>query len=128
MSLGTGISLFVAYNNRLGLNVSATLDNNFTTINWFILDMDETSPTVTTYNATLYNIQELDEGNHHLVVTLQDYKGSESDMMFDYAAVNGTKPSGSSSGSSEYVSSLLRPRRPNLCTEPRRSEQVLEED
>ena len=128
MSLGTGISLFVAYNNRLGLNVSATLDNNFTTINWFILDVDETSPTVTTYNATLYNIQELDEGNHHLVVTLQDYKGSESDMMFDYAAVNGTKPSDSSLGSSEYVPPPFHPRRPNVCTESRRSEQALEED
>lgn len=93
----------MAYNNRLGLNASITLDNNFTTINWFILDTDYTTPTVTTYNATLYNIDNLDEGNHHIVVTLQDYRGNQSDMMFDYAAVNGTRPNGSSSGSSQYV-------------------------
>ena len=96
----------MAYNNRLGLNVSATLDNNFTTINWFILDTDDTTPSLTSYNATLYDIQELDEGDHHILVTLQDYRGNESDMMFDYAAVNGTLSS-SSSGISEYVLSPI---------------------
>jgi len=89
---GTGISLFVAYNNRLGLNVSITLDNNFTTINWFILDTDYTTPTITTYNATLYDIQNLTDGDHTLNIVLQDYRGNQSDMMFDYAAVTGTRP------------------------------------
>lgn len=65
--------------------------------------MDDVSPTVTSYNATLYSIEELDEGDHHLVITLQDYKGNESDMMFDFAAVNGTRPFNLPSGSSEYV-------------------------
>jgi len=96
---GSGISLFVAYNNRLGLNVSITLDNNFTTINWFILDTDYTTPTYTTYNATLYDKQNLTYGNHMLNVVLQDYRGNQSDIMFDYAAVTGTRPVASSSGS-----------------------------
>lgn len=98
---GSGISLFVAYNNRLGLNVSITLDNNFTTINWFILDTDYTTPTVTTYNATLYDIQNLTYAQHHLIVTIQDYRGNQSDMMFDYAAVTGERPATSSSGGSD---------------------------
>jgi len=97
---GTGISLFVAYNNRLGLNASITLDNNLTTINWFILDTDYTTPTITTYNATLYDIQNLEDGEHEVVVTIQDYRGNQSDMMFDYAAVSGTRSATSGLGSS----------------------------
>jgi len=89
---GSGISLFVAYNNRLGLNVSITLDGDFTTINWFILDTDYLTPTYTTYNATLYDKQNLTYGNHFLNVILQDYNGNMSDIMFDYAAVTGVRP------------------------------------
>jgi len=89
---GTGISLFVAYNNRLGLNVSVTLDNDFTTINWFILDTDYSTPTYTTYNATLYDMQNLTDGNHVVNIVLQDYMGNQSDIMFDYAGVTGDKP------------------------------------
>lgn len=95
---GSGISLFVAYNNRLGLNVSITLDGNFTTINWFILDTDYATPTYTTYNATLYDKQNLTYGNHNLNVVLQSYRSNESTILFDYAAVTGTRPSGKSSG------------------------------
>jgi len=97
---GSGISLFVAYNNRLGLNVSITLDGNFTTINWFILDTDYETPTYTTYNATLYDKQNLTYGNHVLNIVLQDYRGNQSDIMFDYAAVTGERPAVKSSGSS----------------------------
>lgn len=93
IALGSGISLFVAYNNRLGLNVTVTLDDDFTTINWFILDTDTTnSASYTSYNATLYNMQNLDYGDHHVTVELQDYEGNESTIMFDYAAVTGTRP------------------------------------
>jgi len=88
---GTGITLFVAYNNKLGLNVSITLDSNFTTINWFIMDYDYESPTTTTYNATLYDIQGLDDGIHDLNIVIQDYRGNQSDMMFDYAVVTGVR-------------------------------------
>ena len=99
MAIGSGISLFVAYNNRLGLNVSITLDNDFTTINWFIMDTDYATPTYTTYNATLYDKHNLTYGNHMLNIVLQDYRGNQSDIMFDYAVVTGTRPTGGSSGS-----------------------------
>jgi len=89
---GSGVALFVAYNNRLGLNVSITLDNNFTTINWFILDTDYSTPTFTSYNATLYDKQNLTYGHHVLNVVLQDYRGNQSDIMFDYAAITGDGP------------------------------------
>jgi len=88
---GTGITLYVAYNNGRGLNVSVTLDSNFTTINWFITDVDFNGPEVTTYNATLYDNQDLDDGDHVLEVTIQDYAGSKSDMVFDYAEVVGQR-------------------------------------
>jgi len=105
---GTGITLFVAYNNRLGLNVTISLDSNFTTINWFILDYDYGSPTTTTYNATLYDIQNLEDGNHNLDIVLQDYMGNQSTMMFDYAAVIGQRPivQSSKSGSSKIGAGL----------------------
>jgi hypothetical protein len=90
-TLGSGIALFVAYNNKLGLNVSVTLDSNFTTINWFILDTDYLTLTTTTYNATLYNKQNMFYGDHVLNVVLQDYQGNQSDIMFDYAAVTGVR-------------------------------------
>jgi hypothetical protein len=89
---GTGVTLYVAYNNRLGLNVSVTLDNNFTTIDWFIMETDFLTPTFTSYNATLYDKQNLSYGDHVLEVVLQNYRGNQSDMMFDYAAVTGVRP------------------------------------
>src|ERR1700692_1893351 len=92
MALGTAITVFVAYNNRLGLNVSAALDNNFTTINWFIIDSDYSTPTYTTYNATLYEMDNLTYGDHTLSIVLQDYQGNSSDIMFDYAVVTGVRP------------------------------------
>jgi hypothetical protein len=92
MTSGSGITLYVAYNDRLGLNVSVTLDNNFTTIDWFIMDTDERNLTTTSYNATLYDKQNLTYGNHVLNVVLQDYRLNQSDIMFDYAAVTGVKP------------------------------------
>jgi hypothetical protein len=92
MTSGSGVTVFVAYNNRLGLNVSVTLDNNFTTIDWFIMDTDYATPTFTSYNATLYDKQDLTYGNHVLNVVLQDYVGNQSDIMLDYAAVTGVKP------------------------------------
>jgi len=92
MTPGSGITLYVAYNDRLGLNVSVTLDNNFTTIDWFIMDTDNVNLTTTSYNATLYDKQNLTYGNHVLNVVLQDYKLNQSDIMFDYAAVTGVKP------------------------------------
>jgi hypothetical protein len=81
----------VAYNNKLGLNVSIMLDSNFTTINWFILDTDYSTPTYTTYNATLYEEQNLTYGKHVANIIIQDYQGNQSGILFDYAAVTGTR-------------------------------------
>jgi len=100
---GTGATLYVAYNNRLGLNVSVTLDNNFTTIDWFIMETDFLTPTFTSYNATLYDKQNLSYGDHVLEVVLQNYRGNQSDMMFDYAAVTGVRPILSDNHSSKTI-------------------------
>jgi hypothetical protein len=68
------------------------MDSNFPTINWFILDTDYTTPTNTTYNAMLYDKQNLAYGDHVLNIILQDYRGNQSDIMFDYAAISDTQP------------------------------------
>ncbi|KIM80340.1 hypothetical protein PILCRDRAFT_530598 [Piloderma croceum F 1598] len=100
---GNGVTLYVAYNNRLGLNVSVTLDNNFTTLDWFIMDTDYATPTFTSYNATLYDKQNLTYGSHVLNVVLQDYRLNQSDLMFDYAAVTGVRPVLSDNHSSKKI-------------------------
>jgi len=104
---GSGISLFVAYNNRLGLNVSITLDGNFTTINWFILDTDYATPTYTTYNATLYDKQNLTYGNHVLDIVIQDYRENQSVIMFDYAAITGEQPATPSGNKSKKIGASI---------------------
>ncbi|KZP17629.1 hypothetical protein FIBSPDRAFT_932161 [Athelia psychrophila] len=94
---GSGIILYVVYYNRAGLNATVTLDGDFETINWFVLDSDyATEASFNSYNATLYDIQNLHYGDHSLTVELQNYTGGlPSTILFDYAAVTGTRPTGS---------------------------------
>jgi len=96
---GSGIILYVVYYNRAGLNVSVTLDGDFETINWFVLEADyTTAASYNSYNATLYDMQNLTYGDHEVRVQLQNYTGGlESTILFDYAEVTGTRSSSSSS-------------------------------
>jgi len=94
---GSGIVLYVVYDDRLALNVTTTLDNDYETINWFIWESNYTTePTFTSYNATLYAIQGLDYQDHSVTVELQSYQNTPSTILFDYALVTGTRPSANS--------------------------------
>ncbi|KAF7981301.1 hypothetical protein HWV62_34225 [Athelia sp. TMB] len=105
---GTGIVLYVVYDDRLALNVTTTLDHDYETINWFIWASNYTTETsFTSYNATLYAIQGLAWGDHSVTVELQDYQNTYSTLLFDYALVTGTRPSANSSAAKKRLGAGL---------------------
>ena len=87
---GSGITLYVAHENE-SVNASITLDGNSSSATKQTL---LNNSTVELYNITLYDIQSLPFGDHEVTVAMLGWvTGGDSQLWFDYAAVNDSHPS-----------------------------------
>ena len=88
---GSGIGIYVYQPNMTYMNVSIVLDGGPPKIQTVF--PNETGYSL--YNSSLYNIQSLSFSGHVIDIALQFFDGAH--LFFDYAAVNDTQPSPTSS-------------------------------
>lgn len=92
---GSGITLYAAHDLEF-VHVSVTLDGNANSASITSIDPKSSGPVE--YNVSIYDIQSLSSGNHHITVQLLPGPGNPQ-LWFDFAAVNDTQPSASPSPS-----------------------------
>ncbi|KAF8551860.1 hypothetical protein OG21DRAFT_1466622 [Imleria badia] len=84
---GSGITIYVLQAGAQGINASLTIDGGAP--NYNVLPAP-TGPNFYTPNVTLFSIQGMTTGNHTATMTVQNWENIFSGMMFDYAEINQT--------------------------------------
>ncbi|KAH7890022.1 hypothetical protein F5I97DRAFT_1800304 [Phlebopus sp. FC_14] len=107
--VGSGITMYVVNAGTVGASASFSVDNGQPVTNTL---KAPSPPNYQQYNVSMFSVNSLPTGYHSLVMTILEWNGQSSWMMFDYALVNETlvmnststgpsSPTSSSSGSSK---------------------------
>ncbi|KAH0831337.1 hypothetical protein J3R83DRAFT_13988 [Lanmaoa asiatica] len=106
---GSGITIYVLQAGAQGINASLTIDGGAP--NYYVLPAPR-GPNFYTPNVTLSSIQGITTGNHTATMTVQNWDNIFSGMMFDYAVINQTivsRTTTSSVTSSTAASTMSNP-------------------
>ncbi|KAF9225063.1 hypothetical protein BS17DRAFT_879796 [Gyrodon lividus] len=111
---GSGITIYVLQAGAQGINASLTIDGG--TPKYNVLSAPP-GPNFYIPNVTLFSVQGITTGNHMATMTVQNWDNIFSGMMFDYAAINETIVSPTTTSSS-VTSSAAASTTSSVATSP----------